>query len=337
MNENTHLRNIDFFKGICALLIIFTHYKWTQSERLWQLHPLWVDIAVPMFMAFSGYVAALAFERRKIETFEQAYEVKYLLSRVIRYTVPFLIAFIGEEMILVLGGHGHGLHTIWIFLNGGFGQGSYYWPCMLQFIFLFPVIYFLIRKYGARGFILCGIINLVYEICKWAYGMNEDFYRMICLRYVLVIALGCLLGLTSFRLGKRELGGVCILGLTYIMLFEYAGLTPLITKYWTNTSMFACLFFLPIIQFAIKAKKIHFIPIETLGKASYHIFLAQMVYYNWAWHMYDRIDSIVIRIAINFGCCIVAGMLFYKIEQPITQKLTDFLNEAIKVKQGEEI
>lgn len=332
--KERRLRNIDFFKGICALLVIFTHYGWTQSERLWQLHPFWVDIAVPMFMAFSGYVAALAFERRKIETFEQAYEIKYLINRAIRYTVPFIIAFIGEEMILVLGGHGHGLHTIWVFLNGGFGPGSYYWPCMVQFIFLFPVVYFLIKKYGVRGFILCGIINLVYEVCKWAYGMNEDFYRMICLRYILVIAFGCLLSQTSFRFSRITGGVFCVLGLTYIILFEYVELTPVITRYWTNTSMFACLFFLPIIQFAVDAKSIYFTPIEILGKASYHIFLTQMVYYNWALHMYDRIDNIVVRNAINFGCCIAAGLLFYKVEQQISKKITVYLNKMTEGKIG---
>ena len=46
-------RSVDFLKGICILLVIFTHCTWTEAERLKYLFPFWVDMAVPVFMILS--------------------------------------------------------------------------------------------------------------------------------------------------------------------------------------------------------------------------------------------------------------------------------------------
>ena len=55
---------IDIIKGICILFVIITHYQWTNEQRLMLLFPFWIDMAVPLFMIFSGYLSALSFYKR---------------------------------------------------------------------------------------------------------------------------------------------------------------------------------------------------------------------------------------------------------------------------------
>lgn len=77
------------------------------------------------------------------------------------------------------------------FLDGGYGPGSYYYPLMIQLIFVFPIIHFIVRKYQYLGVWICGFINFIYELLQRAYDMNEACYRLLVLRYILVISVGC--------------------------------------------------------------------------------------------------------------------------------------------------
>ena len=85
------------------------------------------------------------------------------------------------------------------FLRGGFGPGSYYYPIMIQFIFYFPVIYAIVRRYNFSGVIICGLINFIYEILKYAYEMNAGCYRLLLFSYTLLIAYGCYLALYDYK------------------------------------------------------------------------------------------------------------------------------------------
>lgn len=172
--KDRRYHSIDFAKGICILMIIVTHYAWEEPERLRYFFPFWIDMAVPIFMIISGFVYAKSFEKHHIENIGVAYSVRICLSKIIRYTVPFVIAFAIEEIAFnSIGTVDHGILQLGsIFLCGGIGPGSYYYPIMIQFIFYFPIIYFIIRKYDYKGVFICALINVIYEVLKSVYGMK---------------------------------------------------------------------------------------------------------------------------------------------------------------------
>lgn len=185
-NADLQQRNhfLDVLKGICIIFIIITHFSWTAEERLIFLFPFWIDMAVPIFMIISGYAYSLSYTKKSINCIEKAYELGNIVNKMIRYTIPYIIAFIIEQIAFVLMGiTSVSVQQIPIigksFLSGGIGPGSYYYPIMMQFIFMFPVIYFIIRKYQMKGVCICGCINAFYEILQGAYEMNEDCYRLL--------------------------------------------------------------------------------------------------------------------------------------------------------------
>ena len=139
---------IDILKGICIIFIILDHYtNWGHELRLLLLFPYWITMAVPILMIISGYVYSLSFKHHSINTFKDAYHYKFVISKCIRYIIPFLIAYLLE---LAISAYDNGLQNIivpWIngLFTGGWGPGSYYYPIMLQFVFIFPIIYFIIQ------------------------------------------------------------------------------------------------------------------------------------------------------------------------------------------------
>lgn len=234
------------------------------------------------------------------------------------------MVFMLEEIVgNVTGAVHHNITQIGVlFLKGGFGPGSYYYPIMIQFIFYFPVLFGIIKKYNFSGLILCAFINLFYEILKYSYGMNEECYRLLLFRYTLLIAYGCYLAMGNFN-RHNILSVICMcIGITYIIICKYMRIVPLITNFWTGTSLWACLFIIPISAPIILNKASNRF-VETLGRASYDIFLIQMVYYNGAGFIYSLVDKRWMQLLINIVICVSMGLIFYCIETPITKTIND--------------
>ena len=94
---------------------------------------------------------------------------------------------------------------------------------------------------------------------------------MLAFRYIAIIAFGVFVAI-----GKKKLSIwfylLCLgISITYIYLTMYKGLDPIITKWWIGTSLWACLYIIPIMSFVVN-KKMSFFPLEIIGRASYHIF-----------------------------------------------------------------
>ena len=328
--------NLDVIKGICILLVVFTHFSWSEDDRLRFLFPFWVDMAVPIFMIVSGYVYSLSFEKHGLDTISKSYSIFISSKKVIRYTVPFLLIFILEVILeTIKQGHLYSPGSLfYFFLRGANGPGSYYYPVLFQLVFLFPIIYFIIKKFDFNGLIICFIINYIYEILKNAYYINDASYRLLVFRYIFVIAFGCYLAV-----GKKQIKWQIYLawfgiGVMYIVLFRFFGITPIFTQYWTGTSFWACMYILPIAAFLISRKNLRFKPLEIIGKASYNIFLFQMVFYGYCSglvnNLFSFINSKLLLLFLYIMICVTIGIVFYYIETPLTKLIIKMNNSLLK-------
>ena len=161
--QTSRIRLFDTLKGLCVVFVIISHYSWSDDERLMALLPFWVGISVPVFMIISGYVLSGSFEKHRVLCLEDAYRLKTVLPKLIRYTVPFSIAYLIELCDQIIKGAFPGVSgCVYLFLQGGYGPGGYYYPALLQLVFVFPVIYFVIKKSAQAGIVVvcpcqCGI------------------------------------------------------------------------------------------------------------------------------------------------------------------------------------
>ncbi len=308
---------LDAVKGISIIFVILIHVNWTGEEELKFLFPFWRNMAVPCFMIISGYVASLSFRKNGIISISKAYNKEMVCPKAFRYTFPFLFVYLVELIVGLPEG-------IWskvsIFLGGGYGPGSYYYPIMMQFIFVFPLIYFIIKD-KKEGLLICLTLNIIYEILKDSYQMNEECYRLLIFRYIYLIAYGCwieqkkhinkYLNILSFLLGAIYIYAIC-----------YGGYQPKIIKFWSGTSVLAALYMTSLFYFILKLleeKRFHIF--EMIGRASYNIFLIQLLYFYYLYenlsNMYNnRLTEVVVSILI----CIIGGIFFYHIEKLILKK-----------------
>ena len=314
---------LDVLKGICILLVILTHFDWVEAERLKYFFPYWMNPAVPIFMITSGYVYTESFKRKNVTTFKEAYALKGILDKAIRYTVPLLLIYAIEVPLKILV-YKKQLSISEILLQlvlGGYGPGSYYYLYMMQFIFLFPLIYFVIKKWDFAGLVLCGAADILYEVLKVPMEMSGGAYRLIVLRYIFAIALGCYFSMGKFKIKKWMGVTSFIFGAVFIYAVCYAGFKPTFFFRWSRTSMLAVFYIAPIAYLLIKKCTWECKPLALMGKASYNIFFVQMVYFHLANKIYDGVDGTFFPMLVSYAICIVVGLLFYKIETPITKKV----------------
>ena len=314
---------LDVLKGICILLVILTHFDWVEAERLRYLFPYWMNPAVPVFMIISGYVFTESFKRKDVSTWKEAYNLKSIVDKAIRYTVPLLIIYTIEVPLKMLVFQktltmGEILNQLW---QGGFGPGSYYYLYMMQFIFVFPVIYFAIRKWDFAGLVLCGAANVFYEVIKVPLEMPGGVFRVIVLRYIFAIALGCFFSMGKYKIKKWMAVASFVFGAVFIYAVCYAGYKPTYFFRWSRTSMLAVFYIAPIAYLLIKKCTWECKPLALIGKASYNIFFVQMVFFHLANRIFDGVPGTFLSMLASFAFCIIVGLLFYKVETPITKKV----------------
>ncbi len=338
--ERIHL--LDMIKGILIIFTIITHYDWTVEQRRMMLFPYWIDMAVPVFVIISGYVNALSYQRKKILSLKDAYQFKEILSRIIRYSVPYLIAYaIEAALFLYVIKRPLKASTI---LTGGIGPGSYYYPILIQFVFLYPLIYCAIRKYDLQGLCVCGIANVTFEIAKTIYGMPTGEYRFMVLRYLLLIAAGCYLAIGKQKIRKPVLAVSMLIGIFWQYAVYYLGYKPIfINEDWATTSCVSGLYIIPIcvaIFFSNRLMNLRFGLLELIGRASFNIFLTQMVYYIGVKIIYKIIRNVWMANLLNVIICCAVGILFYLIESRITRALllyferNDYFSKQIRMISG---
>ena len=335
---------IDAIKGMCIIFIVMTHFQWAWEERLRYMFPFWINMAVPILMIISGYVYSASFEKGKIDSIDKAYGISLILRRALRYILPYIpIYFLNiiwlfitknTEQYFALGGGG----AIPLFFTGSNGPGSYYYLIMLQFIFIIPVIYFIVKRYRGSGFLICLVVNGIYEYLKHIYFMGEDCYRLLIFRYIGMIAYGCLLQVNSrYKLKKTWKVVMLFLGGTFIYVTQYRGYTPGIADYWTSTCWIAGLFIMPVAErlFEIKIKCRW---LSVIGKASYNIYLIQMMWYlivdPW---LSEFIGYPFWHLVINLISCCLSGCIYYYIENPLSTKIIYWVNHKIKETDFESI
>lgn len=319
---------IDIIKGIMIAFIIITHFQFAYPDDYRKFGFFYyIDMAVPVFMIITGYLTSLSFERNRIRNIRTAWSIKSIAPKILRFLIPFAITFAIELPFLVFKNNYSLWQALLAFFCGGVGPGSYYTPVMIQFVFFAPVIYWIIKKYDLWGTVYCFVFTAVYEAVAYCVGLPDGVYKILAFRYVSLFAFGCFIAI-----GKRELKNVTlviifVIGIVWQTALNYIPLQPiLMNQAWARVNYLSSLFVFPILYLLIKKAgnsdvTIH--PLQDLGKASYNIFLVQMVFYaiGPSSIVYKFVKSSVLQLILCILICTVAGYCFYMLENQLTSRL----------------
>lgn len=189
------------------------------------------------------------------------------------------------------------------------------------------------KKYDFCGAIICFVLTAVWELVQYSWGMNDKVYALLIFRYVSIVAFGCYMAVGRIKLNKVFLGALFVVGIVWQFFLNYMPIIPPFMNYaWARVNYLSSLFVMPIMYILVKqygASVIHIPIIKELGKASYNIFLVQMVSYGCgaASIVYRVVPGTVLQLIVIITICCICGYIFYIIEN----KFTCFV--LMKVKQ----
>lgn len=204
---------------------------------------------------------------------------------------------------------------------------------MLQVVFLLPVLYVLIKKYDLFGAVFCFLVNAIWEMVQDCWGMDVQSYKLIALRYISVLAFGVFIAIGKKKLSKRALVLLFLVGFLWQTVLNYVPLHPIFMNYeWARVNYFSSLFVVAVMYVLISrysASKVKILILQEIGKASFNIFLVQMIFYGCglAGLVYKIINVAWIQLAICISSCISLGYFFFKIENYFTNCIIESLRQ----------
>ena len=296
--------------------------------------------AVSFFLMISGFMLTVTMERKE-HPVKEWYRPHQLLPRILRFYLPFIPILIAGLIIhIFLQNKTYDTNGILkrIFL-GGFAPGSYYIVVMIQFIFLFPLLYQIVKRWRGKGICFLLLMTFVWDLFATCWmPISDKSYKFCALRLIPQISLGIYAKLTELKKHPPLHWGMLIFGLLCYLVFDFSPLGKLSLFYqWTSASLFVAVFLYPIVVYVLSAfQKVSYTDsafsrsIITFSNATYHIFLIQMLYYNmigYAWN--EQVNHILLTMPVNLLVCITGGLLYYRWLGPVENRVLKGLKSRL--------
>lgn len=288
---------IDIIKGIAIILVIILHVDPARKSSLQYIYTATVRQAVPLFFITIGFLSAISCQKKFSIS-------KYLKNKYIRLYLPMhSVAFISVFLhYIFLNKNIVYLAPYWLIgYMKGFSWGGYFFTCYVEWILIFPSIYFMTKKtslFPLLFVVFSYALHLVFYLNKGFIlditNNNIWMFKSIVITYLPHISLGFLYG--NFVINKPNKN---IRALTFV---TSSILIVLLCKHnfiwsrmgWGDGQLFNMAkiaqldlsilyaFFLFVFLYCIlsRAPRAFNLPLNVLGKYSYEIFLVQAVFFQ---------------------------------------------------------
>ena len=331
---------IDCIKAVMIVFVIVNHSNVFDKDDPFFL--LFINPAVPFFMALSGYVFAASCSRRSLM---EMYSFPRIRKQFIRYFLPMLLTAILWVLYELIVSHAKTGSLVKKLLLANFGTGSYYFYLLVGMIFLMPVLLVIVKKHMFFGMLFIGLATAGYEFICHFVDLGVSVYRILVFRYMFHIAGGMIVFLIidkhqkeqKYASGKSEiLLSVLSLsvGAVYLCLPSF-GYSYRFFSYpvWGRTSMVTAFWILPFVYWLIKLFRNKECSgavgkcISMIGRSSYHIMYAQMIIYIPLYNKFDQMQDlelpkrIMALILVAAASCLI-GIAWKKTEDALFRKLS---------------
>jgi peptidoglycan/LPS O-acetylase OafA/YrhL len=351
MNENSLIKypQLDFIKGLAIISVIILHS--TPEKYFTSFYGIWyIGQAVPIFFIIFGITTSISLNKIANKSFRGILSKKYLIEKAERYYLPFLpLCLLSILFTHIIHYSDFSIVTfftdLFLSLLGKFppygGPGDYFVSDLIQLLVIAPVLYFANRKNPAMCLIGSVFINIAFELIAPYFPDYDYMYRRCAIRYLGAVALGLYIsedflrsGYVSFRKKKYYfIIPLFIFSMVYLLMFNGTA-TPFFRPEWETQNILSFFYPLTIVIFLLNYYKYFFrimnkrviALIQTIGKASYHIFTFQIAYFvyvspfahgliNSGKNLLPVTILELMMIAVALIFTIAVGFLFYRLEQ----------------------
>ncbi|TFG03686.1 MAG: acyltransferase [Promethearchaeota archaeon] len=297
---------IDFLKAIMIAFVIIDHglgYTFRFGYGL----ELWERTAIPIFLIILGFNMGKSFSREENTSLKTLYSLTYFKKKFWRFIFPYIIFYIISTSVgfIIYGLYfPETFNENWILEYIIFqktlleGPGNWFIPVLFQSILLMPLLYYLFSKKPILALIMCFIIEICMHLFIFFYvgpiTSVDDFLRELPFRYIIFLYLSAIgMGIwfsQNHNLFSRKNLFVWLLfpiSLTYMILWDFFGFRLQINgsglvrgDYNYLTFLYSAFIFLIALRLIPKnPKAIISKAIYPLGRATFHIYLVQDLYY----------------------------------------------------------
>ena len=324
-----HYQQIDILKGLAIVAVIMLHsLTRAELEQSYAIFHIWQ--AVPVFMVIMGFNLGLSYSSKTLH-FHHLYTAHYFQKKGLRILFPLLLMY----GIALLAGYlwqqlyGEDVYTLgWENFIGVLpvsGKGNYFITLLLQSVLLLPIIGYSFHHWPFRTTALLILAEVLFLLVtfKVSYLDEERYlYDAAFMRYLSAIAFGLWLSaiISAGKNKGRWLLAVLATGAAiYLYLLQYQDLQlPHIRPEWQAQLVLAfpyatLLIYLFLQLFPSQSDNPILATMAEAGKASYHIFLVQVLYFGLAPADAGVLSSLVI--------CLLLGYLFYRSETTLAKAI----------------
>ena len=325
-----HFQQIDILKGLAIIAVLLLHSL--MRERLiasFAVFHIWQ--AVPVFMVLMGLNLGMSYGSKTLH-FNQLYTPHYFQKKALRiifpllliYIIAFVVGYVWEQV------YARDVYTLsWKNLIGVLpvsGKGNYFITLLLQSLLVLPLIGYTSNRWPVRTTLVLVLLEFSFQLVAYQLSyFREDryLYDAALFRYFSAIGMGLWLSRLIPIPDKRYSWLLFALGFAsgvYLYFHQYHAVSlPYIRPEW-QAQLFitfpfaALLIYLGILAFPQQSDGIALKSMATIGKASYHIFLVQVLYFGLI-----PDDT---NITQNMIMCLAAGLAFYWSESFLSKRLS---------------
>jgi peptidoglycan/LPS O-acetylase OafA/YrhL len=325
-----HFQQIDILKGLAIIAVLLLHsLSRDQLDASYAVFHIWQ--AVPIFMVLMGLNLGISCSGKTLH-FDQLFTPYYFQKKALRIFFPLLLMYV----ISLVAGHvweqvyAREVYTLgWQNLIGVLpvsGKGNYFITLLLQSLIALPLIGYTFNRWPIRTYLVLVLAEIVFQLLanQIAYFEEDRYlYDAALFRYFSAIALGLWLSRLITTPDRRYRGILLLAGIVsgvYLYFHQYQGISlPYMRPEW-QAQLFltfpyaAMLIYLVILAFPQQSDFIPLRATASVGKASYHIFLVQVLYFGLI-----QDDT---NIALNLSVCLLVGLVFYWLESFLSKKIS---------------
>ncbi|HWD76089.1 MAG TPA: acyltransferase [Solirubrobacteraceae bacterium] len=289
------VRQIDVVKGLAIIGVMVQHaFSSSILQDSWEI--LYAGQAVPIFFVIMGLNAAQSMARRRVKFLADLYDSDYVKGRVQRLVAPIGWIWPVALIAAVLVGAVHiGPLVLVGVLPISSAPGNYFVTIMLEFAVLFPAVFWYFNRAPVATTLVVAAADVGFELLAphvhalGAAGPAHGYiYDAAIVKYGLAIMAG--VWLSRVELGGRGLALLTLLALgsvVYLVVVHQDpnGLTWLVSSFSRTTNFISVFYAVWLTYMGIRlipaqSSGTVYRALEKLGRASYHVFLVQIVWFG---------------------------------------------------------
>jgi hypothetical protein len=298
---------LDVLKAIAIAFVVMDHsLTWEIKGSMGNI--FWERLSIPFFLLVMGFNMGLSFKHRGAVNLRDLYTREYFKRKIVRYVFPFLVLYMGS---ILLGLYFQYLDWNEYFLLGFlpfWGPGNWFIPLLFGSILVFPLVYWAFNKQPKLTLVLCLLSEILmqgimyvfypYPIDSALEGFIVTAIRVNVIFYLPAVGLGLWFSRGHNLMNKRNWFMYIYAPVSFVFMFDYqthwfSSMPGIIGQFFTGIDTFirgdytllfygyAAFIFLIAMEALPQAASGRILRgIQKIGRASYHILLAQIFWYS---------------------------------------------------------